>query len=92
MTNYNDLIEGLKQERYTVNYDQMFNRLASKERQHSLQKGGAFAGLLVILLIGLAFYLAYPANLATEGLMATFDINGSPDISDGPVVNYIFSE
>lgn len=92
MTEYNELITGLKQESFKVDYDSMFTKLRVKEQRRTLQRGGAVVGIIAVLLVGVSFYLAYPTDLANEELMVVFGITEQQDISDGPIVNYIFSE
>ncbi len=67
---------------------------AALERKLTGQKNWRFrtalAGACALLLIGLSAYFAYPVWNNNDQLMSY--VYGQPEITDGPVIDYLFSD
>ncbi len=96
MIEYNDYISKLKGRTEPIDYGMMFEAIEQKiakqkAAQNKVVFRGALAGALSIFIVGLAFYLSYPAMRGGNDQMLSY-IYGQPEITDGPVIDYVFSD
>lgn len=95
MIEYNDYINKLKRTE-PIDYGRLFGVIeqritAQKATQKRVVFRGALAGALTVLIIGLAFYLAYPAIRGGNDQLLSY-VFGQSEITDGPVIDYVFSD
>lgn len=95
MIEYNDYINKLKRTE-PVDYSRMFGIIERRiAAQKAIQKRvvfrGALAGALTVLVISLAFYLAYPAIWGGNDQLISY-VFGQSEVTDGPVIDYVFSD
>lgn len=92
MVDYNDYMHKLKTEVECGDFDRMFNGIDQKIRRQNARKWGAFSGMVIILALSITLYANYVFQQTRNGDIMMSYVFGQSEVSDGPVIGYVFEE
>lgn len=92
MIDYNEYVSKIKAGDAPADFDGLYRSIGSRiARQQKVRAGKALAGACAILMIGLVAYFGYPLMQGGNSQLF-FYVFDQQEMSDGPVINYVFSD
>ena len=92
MIGYEDYVKKIREGEAPADFDGLRGKIGSKiaERRKARSRG-TLAGVCAILMIGLTVYFSYPLMQGGNGQLLSY-VFEQPSASDGPVIDYVFSD
>ena len=93
MISYEEYVKRIKAGTAPADFDGLYRVIERKiaERQ-KLRAREALAGVMAVLVISLAAYFSYPILLGGNGQLLSYVFDQQPEVTDGPVIDYVFSD
>lgn len=93
MISYEEYVGKVKAGRAETDFDGMYRAIGRKiaDRQ-KIRARSALAGVLAVVVIGLVAYFSYPIRPGGNGQLVSYVFDQPQEVSDGPVIDYVFSD
>lgn len=92
MADYNAYVHKLKTDAGCADFDRLYNGINQKLKRQNARKWGALSGIVALLVLSFALYAGSVfLQAGSDDLMLSYVLGGD-EISDGPVVGYVFED